>query len=73
MMAQLQAVEDSSSNDVLPLEERHQRPRRVTARVRQLDGTTQRVAEPLGLAEVAWRSALRAALATRAVYDHVET
>ncbi len=64
MMAQLPTVMDPNPSDVIPLEEKRQRRRRVTAQVRQLEGTTQRVAEPLGLAEAEWRSALRAALAT---------
>lgn len=63
-MAQVPATIDPNLADGLATEERRQRPHRVPARVRQLDGTTRRVAQPLGLPETEWRTALQTALGT---------
>ena len=63
-MAQVPAALDHSLADGLVTEQRRQKPRRVLARVRQLEGTTQRVAQPLGLPETEWRAALQSALGT---------
>ncbi len=63
-MAQVPAPVDPSLADALLTGERRQKPHRVPARVRQLEGTTQRVAQPLGLPETEWRAALQSALDT---------
>ena len=64
-MAQVPAPPiDPSLADGPLTEQRRQKPHRVPARVRQLEGTTRRVAQPLGLPEREWRAALQSALGT---------
>ncbi len=65
MMAQMPAPTiDPSLADGPLTEQRRQKPHRVPARVRQLEGTTRRVAQPLVLPEREWRAALQSALDT---------
>lgn len=63
IMAQVPAISSKSSDGPLT-QERRQKPHRVSARVRQLEGTTRRVAQPLVLPEREWRAALQSALDT---------
>ena len=62
-MAQVPAIGSKSAEGTLT-DEKRQKSRRVPVRVRQLDGTTRRVAQPLGLPETGWRTALQSALGT---------
>jgi hypothetical protein len=63
IMAQVPAIGSKSAEGTLT-DEKRQKSRRVPVRVRQLDGTTRRVAQPLGLPETGWRTALQSALGT---------
>ncbi len=63
-MAQVPATVDPSLAGGPLTKDRCQKPHRVPARVRQLDGTTRRVAQPLGLPEKEWRAGLQSALGT---------